>query len=114
MKFITSIVLTALLAFAGGLWLDWWVIAIAAFVTALLVHQRAPKAFLSGAIGGFLLWALLALWFDTANGSLLSKKIAAILPLGGSSFLLIIVTGVVAGLVAGFGALSGSYLRASR
>ena len=114
MKFIAAILLTALLAFAGGLWFGWWVIAIAAFLIALLVHQKAGKAFLSGAIGVFLLWAILAWWIDMKNEHILSKKIAAVLPLGGSSFLLIFVTALIGGLVAGFGAMSGSYLRNSR
>jgi len=114
MKFFTSIVLTALLSFAGGLWFGWWVIAIAAFIIALLVHQKAGKAFLSGAIGVFLLWGILAWWIDMKNEHILSKKIAAVLPLGGSSFLLIFVTALIGGLVAGFGAMSGSYLRNSR
>ena len=114
MKFAVAIILTALLALAGGLWFGWWVIAPASFLVALLVHQRAGKAFLSGGAGGLLLWGGLAWWIDAGNGSLLSKKVAEILPLGGSPFLLILVTAVIAGLVAGCAALSGSYLRGNR
>jgi uncharacterized membrane protein len=114
MKSLVAIILTALLAFAGGLWFGWWIIAVAAFLIALLVHQKAGKAFLSGFAGGFLLWAILALLRDIPNESLLSKKIAEILPLGGNSLLLIIVTALIGALVAGFGAMSGSYLRSSR
>jgi len=114
MKFFAAIVLTALLAFTGGLWFGWWIIAIAAFLIALLVHQRAGKAFLSGAIGVFLLWGALAWWIDMKNEHILSKRIAEVLPLGGSSFLLILVTAVIGGLVAGLAALSGSYLRSTR
>lgn len=111
MKFSVALLLTALLAFVGGLWLPWWSIAIAAFIIAVLVHQKAGKAFLAGFTGVFLLWALLALMKDMPNESLLSKKIAEILPFGGSTALLIIVTAFVGALVAGFGAMSGSYLR---
>lgn len=114
MKFIAAIILTALLAFIGGLRFDWWIIAIAAFLTALLVHQKAGKAFLSGFIGVFLLWGVLAWWIDMKNDGVLSKKIAEVLPLGGSSILLIFVTAVIGALVAGFGAMSGSYLRSQK
>jgi len=114
MKFLTAIILTALLAFVGGLWFAWWSIAIAAFLIALLIHQRAGKAFLSGFIGVFVLWGALAWWIDMNNEGILSHKIAAVLPLGGSSFLLILVTAFIGALVAGFGAISGSYLRRSR
>ncbi len=114
MKLITAIILTALLAFAGGLWFGWWSIAVAAFLIALLVHQKAGKAFLSGALGVFILWGAMAWWIDMKNESVLSKKIAEVLPLGGNTFLLIVITAIVGGLVAGFGAMSGSYLRSSK
>ena len=103
-----------LLAFVGGLWLGWWVIAVAAFLIALLVHQKAGKAFFSGFLAIFILWGALAWWMDMKNESMLSKKIAEVLPLGGNSFLLILVTAFVGALVAGFGAMSGSYLRSRK
>jgi hypothetical protein len=111
MKFFTAIVLTALLAFVAGLYLPWWSIAIVAFAVAVLVHQKAPKAFMAGFLGLFLLWGGLSYWIDIKNDGVLSTKIASLLSLGGSSFLLIIITGLVAGIIAGFAALSGSYLR---
>lgn len=114
MKFLTSIILTALLAFVAGLYLPWWSLAITSFLIALLIHQRSGLAFLSGFIGLFLLWGALAWWMDMENQGLLSAKIARIFPLGGSSVLLILITGFIGALVAGFAALSGSYLRSRR
>lgn len=111
MKLIASILLTALLAYIAGLYFPWWSLAIAAFLVALLVHQRAGKAFLSGFLGLFLLWGGLAWWIDLKNDSYLSHKVAELLPLGGNPGLLILVTALVGALVAGFGAMSGSYLR---
>ena len=113
MKFLTATLLTLLLAFVSGLYLPWWGIAIVALLVAAIVHQIAGKAFLSGFLGLFLLWGGLAFWIDMKNDHILSQKIAAILPLGGNSILLILVTALVGGLVAGFAALSGSFLRAS-
>jgi hypothetical protein len=113
MKLLVAIILTALLAFVGGLYLPWWSIAIAAFIVAALVHQKAGKAFLSGFLGVFLLWAGLAWWIDMKNNGILSQKIAELLKLGGNSILLIIVTAFIGGLVAGFGAMTGSFLRSS-
>ena len=114
MKFILSITLTALLAFISGLWLPWWSIALAAFITALIVFQSPGKAFLGGFIGLFLLWGALAWWIDTQNQGILSRKIAMILPLSGNSFLLIIVTAFAGALVAGLAAISGSFLRSAK
>ena len=113
MKFLTATLLTLLLAFVSGLYLPWWGIAIVALLVAAIVHQKAGKAFLSGFLGLFLLLGGLAFWIDMKNDHILSKKIAAILPLGGNSILLILVTALVGGLVAGFAAMSGSFLRAS-
>ena len=48
---------------------------------------------------------------DAENGGILSQKIASVLPLGGSTILLILITGFIGGLVAGLAALSGSYVR---
>jgi len=114
MKMIVAIILTALLAFVGGLYMQWWSLAIAALLVALLIPQRPFKALLSGFLGVFLLWAVLAWWIDFKNQGILSKKIASVLPLGGSSIVLLLVTAFVGGLVAAFAALSGSYLRSSR
>jgi hypothetical protein len=113
MKFITSIILTGLLAFIAGLYFPWWSLAIAAFAVAALIHQKPWKAFLSGFLGLFLLWGGLALWINIKNDGVLAVKVASLLPLGGSAYLLIIVTGVLAGAIGGLAALTGSYLRSS-
>lgn len=114
MKFIVAALLTALLAFIGGLFFDWWILAVAALLVAALVHQRAGKAFLAGFTGGFLLWGLLSFWIDSKNDGILSVKIAQLFYLGNSSGLLILVTALIAGLVGGMAALSGSYLRSAK
>ena len=113
MKFLVAIILTALLAFISGLFLPWWGMAITSLLVAVLVHQKAGKAFLAGLLGVFLLWAGLAWWIDMKNNGVLSTKIASVLPLGGNAGLLILVTGFIGGLVAGMAAMSGSFLRAS-
>jgi hypothetical protein len=114
MKFLVAVILTALLAFATGLFLPWWSIAIVALLIAILINQAAGIAFLSGFLGVFLLWGLLAWWINMKNEGILASKIASVLPLGGSAVALILVTGIIGGLVGGFAAMSGSYLRISK
>jgi len=114
MKSIVAIILTALLALLGGIYLQWWSVALAGFIIATLVPQKGGRAFLSGFLGVFLLWGIIAWWIDMKNEGILAKKIAAVLPLGGNEYLLILVTALIGGLVAGFAALSGSFLRASK
>ena len=111
MKLLVATVLTALLAFVGGLYFSWWIIAVTAFISVLLIPMRGGKAFLAGFLGIFILWALLAWWIDVKNNGVLATKVAQIFPLGGSSFLLILVAALVGGLVGGMAALCGSYLR---
>jgi hypothetical protein len=109
LKYILSIVVTGLVAFATGLYTPWWGIAIAAFLVSAAIPQKF--SFLSGFLGVFLLWEVLAWWIDNKNNGILSQKIASILPLGGSSVLLIVITSIIGGLVAGFAALAGTYMR---
>ncbi len=111
---LLAIFLTALLAFLAGMFLPWWSIAIIAFLVALLIPQKIGLGFLSGFLGIFLLWGLVALWIDTRNESILSTKIASLFPLDGSSILLILVTALVGALVGGFAAMAGSALRPVR
>jgi hypothetical protein len=113
MKFITAIFLTAFLAFAIGLFttLPWWSFVFTSFLVAMGIHQKAGRAFLSGFLGLFLLWAVLAILKDQANDHILSMKVARILPLGGSYWILILVTGFIGGLVSGLSSVAGSTAR---
>jgi hypothetical protein len=112
MKFVVALLLTALLSFAIGLFaeLPWWSFALCAFIVALAIHQKGWKAFLSAFLALVILWGGLAAYYDLRNEHLLSGKIATLFSLG-NSILLILVTALVGGLVAGFAALTGSYLR---
>lgn len=111
MKIAVTILLTIILGFAAGLYLPWQSIALVSFLIAVFVYQKPGMAYITGFAGMFLFWSLLAWWIDAQNDSILSHRMAQVFPLGGSSFLLIVVTGLVAGFVGGLAALSGSYLR---
>jgi hypothetical protein len=111
MRFILAFLLTATIGFLAGLRLEWWSIALVAFLVALLIPQSISNAFFSGFIGIFILWAVLAFWIDNKNGNMLSREIAELFKLGGSSVLLILVTALIGGLVGGFAAMAGSSLR---
>jgi hypothetical protein len=111
MKFISSILLTALLSFVAGLYLPWWSVALAAFASCVLIQSAPWKSFLAGFLGVFLLWGALASIIDSKNNHILSQKIAQLFPLGGSSVLLILVTAFIGGLVGGFAGLTASYVR---
>lgn len=114
MKFSVALLLTALLSFVAGLYFPWWSMAIASFLVALLVHQKAGKAFAAGFSGLVLLWTGLAWWINVKNENILAARIGELLGIGNNPFLLITITAAIGGLVAGLAAISGSYLRSSK
>jgi hypothetical protein len=111
MKFIASIILTALLGYAVTLYFSWWSFAITSFIVAIAIHQHPGKAFITGFIGLSLLWGIHASMIDNANNHILSQRVAYILPLNGSSISLIWITAITGGLVSGLAALTGSFAR---
>ncbi|RYY55098.1 MAG: hypothetical protein EOO09_11805 [Chitinophagaceae bacterium] len=114
MKFFAALFLTALLCFIGGLYAPWWIIAPVAFLVALLIPQQPWKSWVTGFLAVFFTWGIIAFWIDRDNASLLSIKIGQLIGVGEKPFLLVILSGLVGGLVAGFAALSGFYLRTSK
>ncbi len=114
MKFFISLVLTALLSFGFCLFLPWWSIAIAAFIVAVLIPQKPGRSFLTGFISLFLLWSGLSFWISNNNEHILAGKISMLILKMDNPYILMLVTALIAALVAGFAALAGSYLRKSR
>jgi len=114
MKFIVSLILIALLSFAACLYLPWWTIAIIAFVVAALIPQKPLASFLSGFAAIFILWLSLSAWISTANGHVLAHKISLLIIKMDNIILLMLVTALIGGLVAGMGALTGSFLRTGK
>jgi hypothetical protein len=111
MKFFISIILIAALSFAACLFLPWWVIAIVGFVVAFAIPQKSGLAFLSGFIALFILWAGMSIYMSNANGNLLVHKMSMLFLKTDNSTLLFVLTGLIGGMVAGFGSLSGRLLK---
>jgi hypothetical protein len=111
MKLTVTIILIAVVAFALGLYLPWWSVAIAAFIVSAMIQHRPLVSFLAGFIGIFLLWFVLAMVIDVRNQHILSKKLALLLPLSGNSFLLILITALIGALVGANAALTASFIR---
>jgi hypothetical protein len=111
LKLISATALTALLGYASCLYGPWWSFVLSSIIVAVTIHMKPMKAFLGGFLGLFLLWFALALWIDNGNQHNLSTKIAEILPLGGSSMVLIFITAFVGAIISGFAALTGSFGR---
>ncbi len=114
MKFVLSIILNAVLVYLGGLLLPWWSLVPIIFLISAILNQNNIASFLSGFLAIFCLWAGMAWIIDQQNHQILSQRIANLLPLQGNSFLLILITGLIGGIVAGLASLSGSLLRSHK
>lgn len=113
MKFIATLLLSTLLAYASGIYseLPWFSFVITNLLVAIVIPQKPAVAFLSGAIGVGVLWAGLSIYMDTSNNHILSTKVAQILPLRGSYQKLIFLTVLIGFLIGGFASLTGSFIR---
>lgn len=111
---IKNTLLSALSIFVLGnlcrLGLPWWCIAFIAALAGWLVARNALSAFGGGLLGGFTLWAITAWFADSANGGLLSAKVGQLF-MGVSGAQLLLVTGLLGGLIAAFGALAGFWAK---
>ncbi|MBO0360325.1 hypothetical protein J0X19_20360 [Hymenobacter sp. BT186] len=110
-SFPALFLLILVLAFVAQLFLPWWVITPLCFGLAAALNGTGGKAFWAGFLGVGLGWLLLAGWLTIRNDGLLAHRVAQLLPLGGNSWLLVSVTAVVGGLVAGLAALAGAWAR---
>jgi hypothetical protein len=113
MKFLTALLLTALAGYAACSFslLPWWSFVPTSFLIALVIPLRPGRAWVAGFAGIFLLWFLLELVIDIRNNSILSVRMAHLLPLNGNRWLLMLAGSLAGGLLGGLAALSGSLLR---
>jgi len=114
MKFLVSILLTALLSFAICLYCPWWSIAIVAFVIAVLIPQKPFPSFLTGFLALYLLWFALTVYISNNNEHILAHKVSVLILKMDNPFALILITALIGALVAGFAALAGSFARATK
>ncbi len=113
MKPVITTILILFLSFCSCLYFHWWSIAVVAFIVSALIPQRPWISFLSGFIALFLLWACLSFWISYNNDHILAHRVSLLIFKRESTFLLILVTALIGALVAGFGALTGSFIRSA-
>jgi hypothetical protein len=110
MKFLIQLLLTIITSWLLQSFLPWWSAVIAAFIIGLLLSgNKGISSFFAGFSAIFLLWFGYALVIDINSQSILTEKIASILTVN-NKYILIMITGVIGALPAGFGALTGNRL----
>lgn len=114
MKFIISLLLIALLSFAACLYLPWWSVAIVGFLVVALIPQRPGMALLCGFLAVFILWFAFSFWISSNNNHILAHKVSMLILKMDNPYLLMFASAFIGGLVAGFGALTGSFIRGKK
>lgn len=110
MKVVLRILLIGTLAYFAPFVLPWWSLAILAALVGFLIPGHGFNSFISGFLGGGATWLFLAWKIDTETHSVMSTKMVQLFPLSDPIYL-VIVSGVIGGLVAGFGAVTGTSFR---
>lgn len=111
MKFVIQIIIIAALGWIAGQFLPWWSIAIAGFVGGFMLGGRNFRDFMAGLISAGGLWAVSCLLAATGTGSLLPDRMAQLISPSLDGTLLALIAGVIGGLLAGFGSMTGGQLR---
>jgi NADH:ubiquinone oxidoreductase subunit 2 (subunit N) len=88
----------------------WWVMAVP-FLYGLVFGRSARRSFRTGALSAGLLWLGAAIYFHFTGSALIARRVAMMMKLG-SSWLMVAVAGLLAGLAAGFAGLAGYSIRA--
>ncbi|MCG8311545.1 MAG: hypothetical protein MI975_29430 [Cytophagales bacterium] len=109
-KVILKIGFTAVLAFLLQTIFPWWSIVIASFLIGFIISTGGTSSFIAGFLGIGILWFFMAALTDIKTDSILTSRVAEIFSLP-NSWSLILATACIGGVVGGFGALTGSYLR---
>ena len=99
------------LSFSSSFFLPWWMVAVIAFIAALIYGGRPGKAFLSGFGAIFIAWTILALMKSIPNDNMLAGRVVQLFPLPNNWIWVLVVTAVIGGIVGGMSALSGALIR---
>ena len=92
------------------LFLPWWTLLIPAVVLGAVLFDSSPAAFFTGFLSLFAAWGVQVLYINTANESILSSRMAEMLGVG-NSWVVILITAAIGGLIGGMGTLLGSQIR---
>lgn len=113
MKQFSAFALMILMGYVLGLFsfLPWYSFVFSTFLICWTFNLKPTWALLLSFFSLLTLWAVIAIYTDIQNEHLLSKKVAEILPLGGSSNAVIALTSVVGGLLNGLSGWSAALLK---
>lgn len=103
---LLAILLIFILGNLCHLGLPWWSLTIMAAGVGWAISKSAWGAFISGFLGGFLLWYSSAWYVDSVNAGLLSAKVGQLF-MGVKGMQLMLASGLLGALLGAFGAVTG-------
>ncbi|REL24134.1 hypothetical protein DYD21_19325 [Rhodohalobacter sp. SW132] len=92
------------------LFLPWYALLIPAILFGAVLFYKSLRAFFTGFLAGATAWGVQVIYIDIMNASILSNRIAEMLG-AGSSWLVLLITALIGGLVCGCGTLLGNRFR---
>ena len=110
MNILFRIILISAIAYFVPFVLPWWSLAFFAMIIGYLLPGHGVNSFISGFLGGGAVWLALAWKFDNDTNSILSNKLVQLFPVDEVIYL-VIASGLIGGLISGFGMLTGTSLR---
>ena len=109
-KAFLQFILTVILGYIAQLYFPFWSMAIVAALVALLFKsENSMASFFVGFLAAFLLWCAYAYTLDMENSHLLTSKLGELFKV--SSNYLPYVSGIIGGILGGFGAMTGNLAR---
>ncbi len=110
MKFFASVIISALLSYAFGLFLPWWSVMVVGLSIGFFIPQKRFMSFLSVFLGVALLWGLFTFFISAANDHILAKRVAVLVIKKSDPMLLVLTTSLIGGISAGAAAFTGRAL----
>ncbi|HEY0898734.1 MAG TPA: hypothetical protein VGD90_05330 [Sphingobacteriaceae bacterium] len=97
------------------LFLHWWIIGVVAFGICLFKAKSGGQAFRHSFTAIFLLWALVALYHTLQNKNILATRVGEMFMLNFTNnwIVLVLITALLGGLVAGFAGIAGYFSQAA-
>jgi len=103
-------IVIAILCFLLQMIAPWWVIIVVAFVTCGIIGKTGKIAFWQSFFAIFLLWIGYSLFKSLPNDNLLASRVAAMTGVK-LWWILLLITGLISGLVAGISGYCGYHFR---
>ncbi|MBX2891987.1 MAG: hypothetical protein KF734_13745 [Saprospiraceae bacterium] len=108
--FIYSVLFIFALGHLCHFGLPWWGLVPVAMLAGWLFPLSAGKNFSAAFLAGALLWFVNAYLYNAENDGMLATKVGLLFQ-GLNAWQLLGLTGVLGGVLAGFGAMTGRYAR---